>query len=763
MNGKKSGAKRTRTVTDALSKSNTRVITSPDGFIVLGDWYWCQPEVISRRDSLDPTLHCVVHIGSNYALLRPIGRGYSKRVHFNKAYAELTHEPAWKQYLDQQVLECQNEIRKLLSEINQLTHDMGVSGIQKIGSEAEDQALTHLDSNLDSEALIKDLVNLKRETLPELFEKIERRHERLAEVVSASLFPLKTQVGELGQIIKSVDEKIFNIKLYAGLVEDIVCIKEGERGSVDTQIVLMQRQAYMDEEALLQYESGGMDFRDLDKFDEWLSREENFKRLLPFDKTVLSFKVRRHGKDFTHELQNTYYKSARDLLSLMKMHDLLRLWNKYTFLYIRNGESLYRVSTEIDFGKKLFPNPDAWNFNQPMYFEEGLPHELITQSHWESLPEVNPPEDNKNGWPSTRRTKLRSDYVAFNSDSVYFDDVEARLIRDMKDHNKIALVLQGLLDRSDVLHPHPPIKMWDTKSFNEFIRLILDNDKALYATESPPDFRDYVQRLNSNIGPGSFTIGQHQYWEDLLPYDSYTDHKKYPPGNRGPDIVSEVMSMSKKGVCTFEWNRDRQKGVRDGYGRIRDPYWDPIPVSVKVPVKHLFNVSDYKPGDFKVFFNDPRTREKYLDWAPLFLKAEEWHQEQKEASLKEEQDTRSWNQMFMKKGFTVRDYFNLWWFLKSFAEHLGLKEEDDSQTFVRDGHKPEWLEFVDSILCEIHVEHIRAWDLWIKDLSGYRYWAMIKCEDVDLAARVMLSAPVPEVFSEMLTKVLKLDEVEGGD
>jgi hypothetical protein len=38
----------------------------------------------------------------------------------------------------------------------------------------------------------------------------------------------------------------------------------------------------------------------------------------------------------------------------------------------------------------------------------------------------------------------------------------------------------------------------------------------------------------------------------------------------------------------------------------------------------VFNVSAYKPGDFRVFFNDPRTRAEYIKWAPWLLEAEEY-------------------------------------------------------------------------------------------------------------------------------------------
>jgi hypothetical protein len=50
-----------------------------------------------------------------------------------------------------------------------------------------------------------------------------------------------------------------------------------------------------------------------------------------------------------------------------------------------------------------------------------------------------------------------------------------------------------------------------------------------------------------------------------------------------------------------------------------------IPCVIRVHGSKLFNVSGYKPGDYKQFYIDPRSREKYLKWAPLLLAAEEWH------------------------------------------------------------------------------------------------------------------------------------------
>lgn len=50
-----------------------------------------------------------------------------------------------------------------------------------------------------------------------------------------------------------------------------------------------------------------------------------------------------------------------------------------------------------------------------------------------------------------------------------------------------------------------------------------------------------------------------------------------------------------------------------------------IPTQFTCTDKYLFNVDAYTPGDFRQFFEDPRTRAQYLKWAPYLLAAEEYH------------------------------------------------------------------------------------------------------------------------------------------
>ena len=80
-----------------------------------------------------------------------------------------------------------------------------------------------------------------------------------------------------------------------------------------------------------------------------------------------------------------------------------------------------------------------------------------------------------------------------------------------------------------------------------------------------------------------------------------------------------IAVRSRKAI--YRWTRKRQ------WSNYWDEkkYGDPIPDSIQVPAEHLFNVSAYKPGDFKRFYADPRTRARYLRWASVLLTAEEYH------------------------------------------------------------------------------------------------------------------------------------------
>ncbi|OPZ37794.1 MAG: hypothetical protein BWY99_01798 [Synergistetes bacterium ADurb.BinA166] len=211
---------------------------------------------------------------------------------------------------------------------------------------------------------------------------------------------------------------------------------------------------------------------------------------------------------------------------------------------------------------------------------------------------------------------------------MYYDDITKHIGEEIKKHNRIALILQGLLDRSAVFHPHPPWQIWTPAGFAQALDLVYDDSRAL-PSGPPPDFEAFRARLNSSIKPGTVTIGQQRAWllhegkkeSDRRDRDyrhrgeNYRPTTHQPYGNPGPGDLARVESCPKSGRCTFSWTRELQSRHRSG---------EESRVSFTCGSSRLLNADAYEPGDFRQFFEDPRTRVDYLKWAPLLLEAEEY-------------------------------------------------------------------------------------------------------------------------------------------
>ncbi len=105
-----------------------------------------------------------------------------------------------------------------------------------------------------------------------------------------------------------------------------------------------------------------------------------------------------------------------------------------------------------------------------------------------------------------------------------------------------------------------------------------------------------------------------------LSYDEKKVSHYWTPPYDGPDLVHVADKVGHAGV-RFRWSRERLR-PRRWNSRGND---DDLGITFTAPLDKVLNVSAYKPGDFKQFYADPRTRAEYLQWAPLLLAAEDWH------------------------------------------------------------------------------------------------------------------------------------------
>ncbi len=597
----------------------------------VGQWFWVKRD---KKDDRGRWLGCVIAIGSNYVELDG-PTGGPERIHFDRLESRCTRETNPDAVIDGQVDAARGRVVELMEEVRSLTARLAVSGGPEIGTGEECQALAVATEGRSYAEYSKALVKAKKEDLPELFKKIEESNRSMAAWMSAKVIPLKAEAEGMRGVIEKIEDRVFNVELYAGLVEQVVLCQDGEPAPMTEKIRLLQRRHYMDEECLAQYEVGGMDIGSIEKFDRWICKKPNRDRLLPFPRCVVAFRVRREAK-----WREGW--SLSDFINIFHMQEA----DKTTFLYMRNGDRIYRLETQIEFGEQLFPDIRQLQPNDAVWanvWSSGHIKEIISEGEY---------LEKKRKWEETEAERLRryaeakkgdkwqfqsrtwpdlDDYSPFNWTNVYYDDISAEIQGKLKKHNRVALVLQGILDRSPVFHPHPPWQIWTEEGFRRALEPVYDDSFAL-SSGPPPDFEAYRKRLNLQLKPGCVTIGQQDFWErheaekenrrresDGRNRGHHYEVQHYKPyGNPGPGDLARPVSVNKLGKCAYEWSRRRQTETwKHGYG-------DPIPVRFEVPARKLLCADAYESGDFRQFFDDPRTRADYLKWTPFLLEAEEY-------------------------------------------------------------------------------------------------------------------------------------------
>jgi len=603
--------------------------------IQVGDWYW-----VTLKE--DPEFFaCVVKIGSNFVEFEDPYENH-ERVHFDEFEKRCRKESDPEKVIRERQGHFQGIVREKLGEIQKLTARLGLTKGQHLGGgqPSESRALSVLSETADVGKYKKSLIQAKEKDLPALFEEVEKANKNLALWMQAQALPAKALAEEMEDVVEVITDRVFNISLYAGLTEDVVQFAKGKPAEAAEKLRILQRLLYMDEECLLNYRHGGMDFDDIKEFDSWLAKPENRDRALPFPRSIVAFRVRREMKE-------------RDWGgSLTKAFINIQLENldKLTFLFIRNGENLYRMNCDLEFDDLIFPSRHESDLSEPMVAEmfASSVQKIIPKRTFDDMLEKHKEGEKKyKEWEKAHPKKSLIDnpyrefsfygsfrpqsYHPFNPSSIYYDDIKKKIEKRIQYFNRIAMIVQGLFDRSVVLHPHPPVQLWSPEGFAAAVELIYDGSNLLHYGKAP-DFEAYRERCNQSLGKGSITVGQDRFWteregekesrrmdNDWRTKTDYRPKTHRPYGNPGPGYLAQVEGwVSGKRMATFKWIRKRQTRSWD------HDYDDPVNARLVVPETHLFNVSAYRKGDFKQFFEDPRTRMHYLQWAPMLLAAEEY-------------------------------------------------------------------------------------------------------------------------------------------
>ena len=309
-----------------------------------------------------------------------------------------------------------------------------------------------------------------KEGLQVMKSSMEERRKHVAVVKSFINYELKKKRFELerlrdnlGLIVQDFQEKvekltkiIYSIELYLGIREDIVQLQEGKRGDINEIIYFRQEVLFMDEE-FGDPGDEGIDFKQIEVFDEWLVKNKNYNKIIPEQKSIVVFKVRRKDKDYC--LDNPW------------INAMMNAENHKSYILIRNGDNIFRIWANITIDR-LFPKKSELMDLQIKIAEEKKKEEKFI-NHW---------------------GKLGSERTAKE-----FDDT-------LLHYKQQVLMLQGLLDRTEVFHPIPEgLSLLNVKCHDEGkVRFIYDDEMKL--PDSRKEFWDWHAEINESITFGSRVI-----------------------------------------------------------------------------------------------------------------------------------------------------------------------------------------------------------------------------------------------------------------
>lgn len=458
------------------------------------------------------------------------------------------------------------EITQLTSELAQLSAEA-----QQLSSEAQPgaepgSALVAAAGQQAVEAkagMVRQLARLQR-----LQSDIEQRRARLRRLMENQMAAAYRALAPLRAQAARMQEGIAAITLYLGIEEGIETLREGVPAAADTPVVLRQLVLSADQECMVAAENGGLDVRGLDDFFAWLLADgRNLDQVLPEPKGIVALVPSRTERRYAGDAWfNASMKEA----------------NAATFFLVRNGERLCVVFNEIKLQGRLFPAADE--FASLFRDHQGLALEPGS-GQWERAQETA---------DATRRQYM-----------------------------KVGLLLQGLVDRTTILHPHPEtgLNLLDQDAIDAGRVVLIPDAEDNYALgDGSERFTQWQKRVNAQLRPGMRVIvasGSEAFRHLAYGADDYRHgHSRLHPVTAdapGPGTVHTIEQRRRDGGLVIRYERPDE--VWGAGGPRPSKVRASCTVYAQDPFVLAYDAAD--PGLLRSFLLNRTDRVHYLDMVPV--------------------------------------------------------------------------------------------------------------------------------------------------
>jgi Fe-S cluster biosynthesis and repair protein YggX len=428
--------------------------------------------------------------------------------------------------------------------------------------------------------------------------KIQSIKSALEKKASAIQKTLQGKLAEMEEVMAKAKEALWTINLYLGVSEEIVMIRDGQPAGADVKIAMRQRILNMDEEAALEFShaTDSLDVLTIKTFDDWLlGRPERVARLVPEPKCVVGLHIRGRTKKYEN-------------MDPVRSAELNEQNLRSSFLLIRNGEQLYRIYIDITLGLKLFPTEDD---------VRGLTKKVYNDAtqDWEEQPLDPKSED--------------------------FERAMETADADKKHYMRVLLVLQGLIDRTEVFRPFhgERINLCSYADFYEHAYTIDDANKHKLLVEDRPPYQDWFRKVNSSLEVGHRIVANFSGVRMHKSSERYAgdDGRLNPPNAERPDSgviytieKSELVDGDTRFYFYYDRTEERWMDSRWGYRGVKRVPQGRVRCWVGRTDRFMVNIDGCEEDDILYYLRSSRDRQDYENMVPTLKIALEVLQRERE-------------------------------------------------------------------------------------------------------------------------------------
>lgn len=518
----------------------------------------------------------------------------------------------------EQLDDAESEHASIMGELQGVSHAALTSG-----ETPPDTSDTSLATRGSPASQLRNKAHSVKRKIQALSETVKARQLAVQDKINQKLAAVQGQMKVMEAMVEKLQTVVHMVNLYLGRDEEIVALRDGERAPEGTPITIRQSVLFMDEQVADDYPEG-IDFNRIGDFDNWLLADpKHLNFVLPEPKGIVVLQVRRRAKQ---------YEVPDDLAGQM-MQARMNAENMKSYWLIRNGARLHRLWTDIAVGTRLIPRDDE------------LEHFF---------------------YDSRSRSRLRP------GSSEYYDAMQ-RADKVRQHYMRLCLVLQGILDRTQLLTPvRERINLLDPITWKGQLHFLKDEENTI--TDGRPSFDAWLRSINHDMRHGQRVVGNFPTYFSKDENNRITP--KYARGIEAP-VPYTLLDDGKGGFKVLfdrtdevyggpSWDRRYKQADRRGSYRVypSDPF--------------LICFDNATIEDMRHYLSDRRQRHSYESMIPLLKRAVAV----KESEAKEEQPFRNLllsrlNAEFPDHPCTPEklDQLVRWWKFKT-REHRALLADD---------------------------------------------------------------------------------------